>query len=332
MSASTANTRSVRVKRARRVAVTAAAILVAATITATFICTRVAEGQFPFDPGDGFEAHALEVDGVSLRTIEIGEGPAIVFLHGAYGGAEDAIETLAPSLAADFRLISIDRPGHGYSQRGGARHDDPRGQGETIAAALEALGLERPILVGFSYGGAVAADLVARDPSRVGALVLIAAPLLPWGGGSDATDLVLGAPVAGPALAWLGASLLAEAIAPAELDAVFAPEPVAESFDRSPTALAVRPGSLVANSRDIAHLNDELAESAAPYADIDVPVVLLHGLEDRTVWFDYHSEPVAQILPDADLRPIEGAGHLLLYTRTAEVVDAIRSVAARAAR
>lgn len=314
------------VRSAGRLALALLALGAAVALTTAWFDAR-SERRFPSEPTGLFEARWIEADGVRLRYLEAGAGPPVVFLHGAYGGAEDVVATLGPDLAPNFRVLSFDRPGHGYSERGGARHDTPYGQAATVAAAFERLGLERPTVVGFSYGGAVAAALATAQPERVGALVLVAAPLLPWGGDASPADRVLATPWLGPACAWLGGSLAARLIAPSELAAAFEPEAVALDHAVSPVDLALRPGALVANARDLLGLSDELAVQSEAYDALRAPVVLVHGRSDPVVWYDHHAEPLAARWSGADLRLIDGAGHQLLYTRTAAVVDAVRDAA-----
>lgn len=313
-----------RLRRALRAAALAGASVAALAVVATALCNRRAEGRFAFQPSGTFTAARISADGVELRYLAAGEGAVVVFLHGAYGGAEDALATFGPDLARDHRVVAFDRPGHGYSGRDGARHRDPVGQGRTILAALDAMALDRVTLVGFSFGGAVAASMASEQPERFHSVVLIAAPLLPWGGAAGAVDRVLSVPFLGPALAWTGGSLAARGLAPAQLADAFAPEQVTSEYAQSPTALAVRPGSLVANSEDLDGLSAELGEQRARYGRLQLPITLVHGTADPIVWYDHHAEPLSEELADARLILLEGAGHQLLYTRTADVLAAIR--------
>ena len=110
----------------------------------------------------------VAVDGLELRYVEAGEGPTLVWLHGAGGLYITAGTDL---LAEHVRLIALELPGFGSS----AHHDTARSfdeLGEQVAEGLHALGLRRYLLHGTSFGGATALHLALNHPERVERLVL----------------------------------------------------------------------------------------------------------------------------------------------------------------
>src|SRR3954469_7799225 len=116
----------------------------------------------------------VEVDGVRLHYLEKGEGPPVVLLHGNVVTAEDwALSGVLDRVAERNRVVAFDRPGYGHSDR-------PRGSAWTAAAqadllreALRRLGVERPVVVGHSWGTNVALALALADPAAVRGLVLV---------------------------------------------------------------------------------------------------------------------------------------------------------------
>ena len=113
-----------------------------------------------------------------LSTLEAGIGPAVVAFHGL-GGTKGSFLLTVAALAERFRVIAVDLPGFGDSDKPiGAAYDAP-----FFAAAmidlLDALELERSDLIGNSLGGRVALEVALLDPERVGRLVLLA-PSLAW--------------------------------------------------------------------------------------------------------------------------------------------------------
>lgn len=106
-------------------------------------------------------------------------GVAVVFIHGSPGTWTAFRSYLRdPDLAAAARLVSVDRPGFGFSSRGEAEPSLVR-QAARIAEAVEALGIEHAVWVGHSLGGPVAARLAVDFPSLTHGLVLIAPSLDP---------------------------------------------------------------------------------------------------------------------------------------------------------
>lgn len=110
-----------------------------------------------------------EVNGIELYYEEQGEGPALVFLHGAAGNHMIWWQQL-PAFRDRFRCVSIDHRGFG-------RSTDPAGEGaarfvDDLEALLDALAIERTALVSQSMGGRTALGFAVRYPQRVSALVL----------------------------------------------------------------------------------------------------------------------------------------------------------------
>jgi len=110
----------------------------------------------------------VPVPGGCLVGAALGEGPAVVLLHGL--GVERSIwESLLEPLAEDSRVIAFDQRGHGESSPA----DAPYARHEDLVALLDALGIASAQLVGSSMGGEVALDTALAHPSRVAGLALL---------------------------------------------------------------------------------------------------------------------------------------------------------------
>jgi 2-succinyl-6-hydroxy-2,4-cyclohexadiene-1-carboxylate synthase len=111
-------------------------------------------------------------DGLQLHVTLSGEGPPLVLLHGFTGSAE----TWAPlraQLEPSHRVIAPDLPGHGRSSapEAPARYAVER-VADDLMRVLDAVGVERVALLGYSMGGRVALRVACRHPGRLTALVL----------------------------------------------------------------------------------------------------------------------------------------------------------------
>ena len=93
----------------------------------------------------------------------------ILLVHGA-GGSHLSWRRQTRELAAAFRLVLVDLPGHGRS--GGAGETTVQGYTRYVVDLMDALGLERVILGGHSMGGAIAVEAALRNPGRLGGLLL----------------------------------------------------------------------------------------------------------------------------------------------------------------
>ena len=115
----------------------------------------------------------VSVAGTPVNTIDMGEGPAIVFVHGLSGSWPNWLEQL-PVFAKDHRVIAMDLPGFGHSPMP-HDHITISAYGRILDGLLEALGVDAATVVGNSMGGFVSAELAIAFPQRVERLVLVSA-------------------------------------------------------------------------------------------------------------------------------------------------------------
>ncbi|MEX2249591.1 MAG: alpha/beta hydrolase [Parvibaculum sp.] len=114
-------------------------------------------------------AMRFDIDGTELAVARSGKGPAVVCLHAIAHGGRD-FEVFAKLVGDRFEVICIDWPGQGRS--GADRQSASAARyAELLAHALQALGIERPILLGNSVGGAAALILAARGDANIRAVV-----------------------------------------------------------------------------------------------------------------------------------------------------------------
>ena len=114
--------------------------------------------------------------GVTLHYQRVGTGPDVVMVHGITGNLAVWHLHLVPQLASGHRLLTYDLRGHGYSDAPPTGYS-PDDMAADLLDLLDALELERPVVVGHSYGADVALYLAARNPGRVRRVVAIEAAL-----------------------------------------------------------------------------------------------------------------------------------------------------------
>ncbi len=270
----------------------------------------------------------IKVNGHGVHLIREGsEGPAVLMIHGASANALEFTWTLAPRLSADMRVFMADRPGYGYSERFGGAESLGQ-QAAQMAGVLDALAPgETAVIVGHSFGGAVALRLALDRPDLVKGLVLLAPVTHDWGAGGTAWYNRLAAPpVIGHAFSQL-LPLAGPAQARGGIDSVFSPAPAPEGYyDRSGLGLLFRPGNFRANARDVQALRDELAAQSRRYGELAVPIIVFSGSGDTVLSPKLHvGELKKQVALELVALPEEG--HMPHHGEADAVAAAIRRLA-----
>jgi pimeloyl-ACP methyl ester carboxylesterase len=285
-------------------------------------------------PARAAESHPPVGDFVRVGSMRVhyaaqGDGPPVVLIHGASGNLRDFTFSLTKKLAAaGLRAVAFDRPGLGWSDRAPVRGWSPMTQARVLRSAAGELGIERPVVVGHSWGGAVAMAWAVETPGAVRGVVSLAGATYPWPGGVGllynlaATDLL--GPLIGGA-----ARLLVNADDPAPVvRRIFAPDALPAGYaEHIGVPLALRSPTFRHNAEDLTHLNDELAALAPRYKGLPVPVEAIHGGADETVWASVHSEPLTRDVADGRLTILPGVGHMPHHADEDAAVAAILRLA-----
>lgn len=295
----------------------------------TVIGTRLIERLHP--PRGRF----VDAGGVRQHVVELGPepgasgaAPPIVLIHGAGCNLEDMRLALGGRLALRHRVILIDRAGLGHSARRG-RGSAPAYQAAVLRDLLDRLGVARAVVVGHSWGGALAAAFALDQPQRVAGLILLAPPLYPHLRRMTRLYAAFATPVLGPIYARtlalpLGALFIGMALASAFLPQL----PPPSYLRRSAALLLLRPATFLANARDVADLKGHLAVQAARYATLAAPTTVMTGSRDMVVPPRDHAEAFAVAVPRARLVILPGIGHMLHHVATEKVVAEIEAFTA----
>lgn len=113
-----------------------------------------------------------EVAGARVHYLDEGAGKAVVLVHG-FAGSTFSWLPVVPELAREFRVVVVDLPGFGLSDRRPGIGYGHEAQAERLRALLDLLGIKRAAFVGHSMGGAIVQRLAVRHPDRVERLVLV---------------------------------------------------------------------------------------------------------------------------------------------------------------
>ncbi|MEL6767073.1 MAG: alpha/beta hydrolase [Pseudomonadota bacterium] len=234
----------------------------------------------------------------------------LVLIHGASGNLRDFTFSVAPKLAQERPVIAVDRPGFGYSSRPAEGGDDPRVQARIIREAVLGLGVERPIVLGHSYGAAVSMGWALEAPETLTGVIPVSGVTMPYTGAGavmarlGVTDL----------LTWAYTEYLKSIAEDGGierfLERVFRPQPVPPGYAQYVgAALALRETTLYANMEDLQNVNRVLLDVSDGYGALEMPFEIVHGTADF-IEPGGQAQPLHKVLPRARLTLLPNIGHM----------------------
>ncbi len=270
------------------------------------------------------------VEGLRLHYKMDGSGPAVVLIHGASTSLRDFDASIFEPLTKTHRVIAVDRPGHGYSERPNGDWPSPARQARVIQALLEQLGVERPLLVGHSWSGSVVLAYLLNYPDDAAGGVLLAGGSHPWKGGVAWYHDLAGLPIIGDVFARTLAYPLGTLVLDSAVAAVFNPDPVPEHYrQQTGIRLSLRPEAFLANAQDVRLLSRFLEHQSPRYDNLRSPLLLVTGGRDRIVPSWNHADRLTKQAADVDVIRLETSGHAMHHVRPEKVVDLIEAFSAR---
>ena len=310
-------------------------VLAAAAIVAALIVAGCASGNTStqsiaerYPPTGDF----IEVNGTQLHYELTGpdNAPTVLVLHGASGNLHEPKLALNEVLA-DYRVLWIDRPGLGWSERPNNGTWHPGREAALITDMMTALDIEDAHVIGHSWGGAIAARLMMDHPDRIEGGVLIAPALRAHVGDAAFYNHLTGWPVVGTIMT----RIVVPNVGPGSLESgsvsAFAPvEPPEGYVEDVRLPLILQPGPWRNNAHDMARVNISLEEQEVRYHEIAQPVIIVAAEADTVVFTDRHSAPFVETVQNGELRLIEGEGHNPHHAHAEDVARALADVIARA--
>ena len=264
----------------------------------------------------------LDINNVRLHFIIVGdpEAPPLVMFHGNGTLLQDlTISGLVDEAASKFRVICFDRPGFGHSSRPRSVIWSPERQAELFCAALTRLGIERPLVLGHSWGTLVALAM-ARNSERVKGLVLVSGYYFPAWRFDVWFASIAAIPVIGdvlrytvsPISSWLGLPLFAKK--------TFAPRSVPDVVKKEyPRLMLIRPSQLRAVAEDSAFLLPSAATLTMSYRRLKCPTAIIAGRDDEIVGSE-QAVRLQMAMPHAAVAIVPETGHMVHYFTADEIV------------
>lgn len=304
----------------------AAVVAILCAMAATWLIAAKAERLVPASGA------FVEVDGNRIHYVEEGEGRPIVFLHGLGAQLHHFRHTLFGRFGPGYRLIALDRPGSGYSIRAAGATGRLPEQALVVRRFIEKLGLERPLVVGHSLGGAITLSLAIDHPEVISGIALLS-PLTRLESRSPAKfDLLyVPSPLLRRVLAYTVAIPTSLRHAQATLRFLFSPQEVPGDYMVAGGGwLGLRPAHFHATSTDLVGVEEDIATMAKRYAEIDMPAGILFGTQDRVIDMAVHGDAMIGEITGLDFERAEGVGHMPQFVAQERVAGFIKRIAGRA--
>lgn len=243
--------------------------------------------------------------GLRWHVQVMGDGPVALLLHGT-GAATHSWRGLAPLLMPHFTVVSVDLPGHGFT--GALRRAGPTEVATGLAALMAALDLAPALTIGHSAGAAIALTMAEKQLAPPQAIISLGGALLPFPG------------MAGRLFPAMARMLFVNPLVP-ELFAMRArvPGEVAAFLHRSTGSRIDARGIALYERllRTSGHIGGALALMAnwdleplqAAMPKLDLPILLAHGANDKTIP-PATSRTIAARLPQGEALILPDLGHL----------------------
>jgi non-heme chloroperoxidase len=243
-------------------------------------------------------------DGLTISAQEWGNpaGPEILFIHGFSQSHLSWIRQVDSDLAKEFRIMTYDLRGHGNSDKplDAARYRDSKAWGDEVQAVIDAAGLKRPVLVGWSYAGRVISDyLSTHGAGQIAGINFVDAPIKvdPALIGDNLKNLPLMA----------SEDLLTNITATRTfLHGCFSKQPTADDYE---TMLAF---NMMVLPKVRAGLSGRPLDATEMMSKLKLPVLVTHGAEDRNARLGA-GQYTASVIPGAKLSVYDGIGHSPFY-------------------
>lgn len=307
-------------------------------VLSLFVTVLVAGFGFSAYQASAFERNypnrgeLIDVGGYRMNSVYVprpkgADLPTLVFIHGASANLRDPMVAFRAKLEGRADMLFLDRPGLGFSDRGGPQNAYPDGQADAIATLMHKRGIKKAIIVSHSFGGAIAASFALNHKDMVAGLLFLSPATHPWPGGIEWYYDVAKTPVLG----WFFSTLVAPPVGLASIDKatkyVFEPNPRPDDYiEQTAAYLAIRPRAFRNNAIDIANLLEYVKRVSPRYKEIKAPTVIITGDADRVVLPEIHSRQLHEDIAGSTLLRIHNLGHKPDYVVTDLAIAAIEKL------
>lgn len=264
----------------------------------------------PTTPAPDTALTFVTVGKTKLHYVDSGSGRAVVMIHGNAGDLHDFEFGTMDLLTRNYHVIAFDLPGHGLSKMERQAKGTIQEQAIILHQALNALRIKDPILVGHSWGGAIALAYALLYAHDISALVLLApAAYSDHREDAPAEFLMRRLPLFSDFCIALFKPILGRSLLKKSLKDAFSPDPVPDDYFKSALADWLERKHLKAFIKNEVMVDSSLRKLSPQYQKIHTPVVIVTGDSDLTVSPEQNAFNLHKIIANSELVVIPHAGH-----------------------
>ena len=285
---------------------------------------KVERARVPAGPPH-YLRQSVVVDGTRLNYVSAGSGRPVVLIHGNPGSYHDYTVAVVERLAQSYYVVAFDRPGHGYSERQDSVNTTVEVQALIIRDALEKLSLNKPVLVGHSWGGSLVLAAAVAYGKDLAGIVLLAPAAYP-NASIEWWSVLPHVPLIGNFVVNTVTPFLGRAMARQSVKRAYDPQEMQKDYVERSLDLWMRPDQIRACAYDERTLGESLTVLSECYSDIEIPVVIVTGSADRLLDPEEQAYRLHRTIKNSKLIVLPDTGHQLPQTRPDTVISAIDAV------
>ena len=302
--------------------------IVVVLVSHEFLMVSRIEGKYP-PRGDFVDVETARIHFLTRKkvaNIENQGNAPVVLIHGSSGSSADMELAFFDAFPDDIDLYAFDRPGIGWSKTklSPLEMSNPMKQAEAIHMAVKKLKLDKPIIVGHSWGGAVAIAYAKQFGNEISGAVSLAGVAYPWKGPYGWYDVLLTTPVFNHIFTRLFLNKMGQLYVPLSIKAIFEPEAARGDYREGAQAeIILRPSTIINNSYYSLNLRRHLKTMSEKYNDIKIPLLIVAGNRDYIVHSKSQSERLHNEVAGSEYILFKGAGHMPHHTQTQILAEKI---------
>jgi pimeloyl-ACP methyl ester carboxylesterase len=258
-----------------------------------------------------------------LHYVDRGSGRVVVMIHGNAGDLRDFEFGTLDLVARSYRVVAFDLPGHGLSKMNSSAKGTIQEQAVILHQAITELQLKDPILVGHSWGGAVALAYALLYPNEISGLVLLAPAAYPSRDRDAPAVELLRIPVIGDVFIAILKPFVGRRLLKSSLKAAFSPDPVPDDYLESAAAVWLKHDHVKAFIKHDLMTEASLHKMSPNYGTIKERVIIVTGDSDLAVPARKNAFALHNAIANSELIVIPHAGHQIPETHPEAVLRAI---------